>query len=69
MLGEYNFGVQSVFFATVEVLGACTISAACPSDFDLLPDSVVPGFTASITIKTTTVRLFQLRRKKVLKVA
>ena len=55
MLGEYNFGVQSVFFVTVEVLGACTISAACPSDFDLLPDRVVPTFTAFITIKTTTV--------------
>ena len=33
------------------------------SDFDLLRDSVVPGFTASITIKTTTaLRLFQLSR-------
>ena len=61
MLVAYNFGVQSVFFLTVQVL-ACTISAACMSDFDLLRDSVVPGFTASITIKTTTVRLFQLSR-------
>ena len=56
-----KFGNQSVFFWTAQVFSLNHIRST--SDFDLLRDSVVPGFTASITIKTTTaLRLFQLSR-------